>query len=153
MLIRGVVTLSSVVALLGVSTPLWAESEPEVTETRSGEELFYTHCGACHGAEGEGDGPLAETLNFAPPDLKRIAVRQGGTFSVDDVRRIVDGRDPLPGHGGPEMPIWGDAFKSREYKYSEAVVEEKIGLIVEYLATIQEPAMKPARKPAKKPAE
>jgi len=24
---------------------------------------------------------------------------------------IIDGRHPVPGHGGPDMPVWGDAFK------------------------------------------
>ena len=34
-----------------------------------GEGLFPSHCAACHGAEGRGDGPLAKTLPDPPADL------------------------------------------------------------------------------------
>ena len=37
----------------------------------SGEALYRTHCVACHGERGRGDGPLAASLSPPPADLSR----------------------------------------------------------------------------------
>jgi len=111
-------------------------------DTYAGNELFKTYCAACHGQSAKGDGPLAQSLRVRPPDLTLIGKRMGGTFPADKVRRIIDGRNPVKGHGGPDMPIWGDAFKSSRQGYSEEAVKARIDALVEYLAEIQE---KPAR--------
>jgi mono/diheme cytochrome c family protein len=112
----------------------------EATDPESGAELFFTHCGACHGESGEGDGPVAGELEFAPPDLTRIALRAGGEFPTEKVFRIIDGRDPIEGHGGPEMPIWGDAFRSADEGFDEKAAEERIRRIVAHIATLQKEA-------------
>jgi mono/diheme cytochrome c family protein len=105
----------------------------------SGAYAFRTHCASCHGTDGKGDGPLAENLRFHPPDLSLIAKRNGGGFPAEKILRIVDGRKPLPGHGGPDMPIWGDAFRNADTGYDDAKVKEKIRSIVDYLRTLQAP--------------
>lgn len=105
-----------------------------------GAYLFRTHCAVCHGAEAKGDGPLVERLNFLPPDLTQLARRAGGRYAADTVQRIIDGRKPVKGHGGPQMPVWGDAFKNSEYGYSEKQVKEKVRALVDYLETLQEKA-------------
>jgi mono/diheme cytochrome c family protein len=109
-------------------------------EAVSGAYSFRTYCASCHGTDGKGEGPLAESLRFHPPDLTLIAERMGGEFPTDKVIRIVDGRNPLKGHGGPDMPIWGDAFRNAETGYDDAAAQAKIRLIVDYLKTIQAPA-------------
>ena len=98
-----------------------------------------TYCATCHGTDGKGEGPLADSLRFHPPDLTLIAKRSGGEFPTEKIHRIVDGRKPLPGHGGPDMPIWGDAFRNAETGYDDAKVKEKIRSIVDYLHTLQAP--------------
>jgi mono/diheme cytochrome c family protein len=103
----------------------------------SGATLYRTHCATCHGPDAKGDGPLAEHLRFQPPDLTRLASRNGGKFPTDTVSRIIDGRSPVKGHGGPEMPIWGDAFKDSRERYDEKAVKERIARIVRYLASLQ----------------
>jgi mono/diheme cytochrome c family protein len=103
----------------------------------SGSYAFRTHCASCHGADGKGEGPLAENLRFHPPDLTLLAKRNGGDFPADKVHRIVDGRKPLRGHGGPDMPIWGDAFRNADTGYDDAKVKEKIRSVVDYLRTLQ----------------
>jgi mono/diheme cytochrome c family protein len=102
-----------------------------------GSAYFKTYCATCHGTDAKGGGPLANHLKFRPPDLTQLARRNGGTYAPDRVYRMIDGRDPLPGHGGPEMPIWGDAFRTRADGYSEETVRERISLIVRFLSTIQ----------------
>jgi mono/diheme cytochrome c family protein len=106
-------------------------------EAVSGAYAYRTYCASCHGSQGKGDGPLAESLRFTPPDLSLIAKRSGGEYPAETVHRIVDGRKPLPGHGGPDMPIWGDAFKNPETGFDDASVKEKIRAVVEYVRTLQ----------------
>lgn len=103
----------------------------------SGDALFKTYCGSCHGKSAKGDGPLADALRYRPADLTLIAKRNGGKFDTDKVYRIIDGREPVKGHGGTDMPVWGDAFKRSVEGYSEKAVKTRIQAIVEYLKTIQ----------------
>jgi mono/diheme cytochrome c family protein len=98
---------------------------------------FRTYCASCHGVEAKGDGPLAESLRFRPADLTLIARRNGGEFPAEMVYKIVDGRSPLKGHGGPDMPVWGDAFKNADTSFDEQKVKAKIQGIVDYLRSIQ----------------
>jgi len=108
----------------------------------SGAYTYRTYCASCHGVDGRGDGPLAENLRFEPPDLTLIARRNGGSYPAEKVHRIVDGRKPLPGHGGSDMPIWGDAFRNAETGFDDAKVKERVRLVVDYLRTLQAPAGK-----------
>jgi mono/diheme cytochrome c family protein len=115
---------------------------PEETDTGSadrvsGSLLFRSYCASCHGATAQGDGPLADQLRFRPPDLTLFAHRNGGTFDEEKVRRIVDGRKPVKGHGGPDMPAWYDSFKIAEEGYSEERVARRIQSLVKYLAAVQ----------------
>jgi mono/diheme cytochrome c family protein len=75
-----------------------------------GSQLFRTHCATCHGSTGRGNGPMADHLRRAPPDLTKYTARNGGVFPRERVYRIVDGRD-VPSHGDRDMPVWGDVFK------------------------------------------
>jgi mono/diheme cytochrome c family protein len=103
----------------------------------SGAYLFKIHCATCHGKDGKGDGPLAAELHFAPADLTLLARRNGGLYPAEQVFRIIDGRKALKGHGGPEMPIWGDAFKGSDEGYGEEKVKQKVDALVEFLKSIQ----------------
>jgi mono/diheme cytochrome c family protein len=103
----------------------------------SGSYAYRTYCASCHGADGKGDGPLAENLRFHPPDLTLLAKRNGGEYPAEKVHRIVDGRKPLPGHGGSDMPIWGDAFRNAETGYDDSKVKEKIRSVVDFLRALQ----------------
>jgi hypothetical protein len=91
----------------------------------------------CHGVDGKGDGVLTDRLRVSPPDLTLLARRNKGSYPKDIVYRIIDGRSPVKGHGGPDMPVWGDAFKEPGEQYSEGRVKEKIDGLVEYLGSIQ----------------
>jgi mono/diheme cytochrome c family protein len=103
----------------------------------SGAYAYRTCCATCHGLDGRGEGPLAESLRFLPPDLTLIAKHNGGEYPAEKVERIIDGRNPLPGHGGRDMPIWGDAFKNPDTGFDEASVREKIRSVVEHVRTLQ----------------
>jgi len=124
----------------GVSTAP-AVSSQETVETfvggTDGGALFKTYCAVCHGKTAKGDGPLADDLRFRPPNLTLLAKRNKGTFDADQVRRFVDGREPVKGHGGPDMPVWGDAFKRSREGFSEKAVKARIDAIVDHLESVQ----------------
>jgi mono/diheme cytochrome c family protein len=104
----------------------------------AGRALFREHCVACHGASGRGDGRLADLLTFRPADLTLLSRHDGGSFPFDQVVRIIDGRRPLKGHGGSEMPVWGDAFRTSQERYDERKAQERIRSVARYLETIQQ---------------
>lgn len=103
-----------------------------------GATTFETYCATCHGKTGVGDGPLASQLKFAPADLTQIARRNGGRFPFDQVAKSIDGREPVKGHGGAGMPVWGDAFLDSREGFSAAKVKDKIKELTQYLASLQE---------------
>jgi len=136
-----IVFLSVVGAMLvpGAASPRGQDpSSPPVHRSYSGSDLFRTYCAACHGKTARGDGPLAANMKKPPPDLTQFAARNGGVFPAALVAKIIDGRQPITGHGGPDMPVWGDAFKASRRDSSEESVQARIQAIVEFLEHIQE---------------
>ena len=129
--------LAAAMSLLGA--PARAEEPSDVSAAvRPGAATYKTHCASCHGQKARGDGPMADQLRFAPADLTRIARRNRGRFDSDKVYQVIDGRHPLKGHGGTDMPIWGDAFLESHEGYSADKVKEKISELVQYLSSIQQ---------------
>jgi mono/diheme cytochrome c family protein len=128
---------SLVILALAAAAGVVAASQGNPPAAVNGAYVFRTYCAACHGAEGRGDGPLAEQLRYRPADLTALARRNGGEFPTDLVVRIVDGRKPVKGHGGPDMPVWGDAFRNVDASFDEAAAQEKIRAVVDHLKTIQ----------------
>jgi mono/diheme cytochrome c family protein len=114
----------------------------------SGAELYARFCASCHGTGGEGDGPVANSLRVLVPDLTRLAIRQGGKFPGDAVRRIIDGRTVKPPHGPRYMPVWGYEFRAGDPRQgsSHRKAELIIDKLVEYLQSIQAGAT-PADRP------
>ena len=51
--------------------------------------------------------------------------------------KAIDGRKDVKGHGGSDMPQWGDAFKRSGEGYSEKAVKTRIDAIAAYLETLQ----------------
>lgn len=122
-----------VVAATVSATPAAAQS----AAAQTGDYLFRTYCAACHGTSAKGDGPLAESMRRKPADLTEIARRNKGVFPADEVFRIIDGRQPVRGHGGPDMPVWGDVFARSEGGSNPAIVEARVKALVAYLEGIQ----------------
>ena len=71
----------------------------------SGQRIFQDHCGACHGTEGTGNGPMAEVLKIPPADLTKISVRAGGTFPAARVVEIIRYGGNVAAHGTAVMPV------------------------------------------------
>jgi mono/diheme cytochrome c family protein len=103
----------------------------------NGSALYRTHCASCHGISARGDGPLGELLVRQPSNLTEIRRRHHGAFPRDLVARIIDGREHVAGHGGPEMPVWGDRFKYSGAGADDAAIKQRILALVQYLESIQ----------------
>jgi mono/diheme cytochrome c family protein len=87
-------------------TVLMMASPAAAQDVARGADLFAGHCAACHGAAAQGDGPMVEILEVAPPALDGLAASAGGTFPMERVVRAIDGRTLILSHGGP-MPLFG----------------------------------------------
>lgn len=119
--------------------PGWASAAyaQEYKQASTGGEVFKQYCASCHGTTARGDGPVASAMSRKPANLTEIAKRNGGTFPSELVFKTIDGRQPVRGHGGPDMPVWGDALsRSREAGDAERV-KAVIKSLVDYLESIQ----------------
>lgn len=133
-------TISAIGAFwtLAVSTSqAAATAQTPVVQSPAGSALYNTYCVACHGADAKGTGPLASSLKRRPADLTVLAKKEGGTFPADLVARVIDGRSPVRGHGGGDMPVWGEALLRSQDGGSEEAVKDRIQALVSYLAAIQ----------------
>ena len=110
----------------------------EVVES-SGAENYVRFCAACHGADGRGDGPVADALINGAPDLTLIAQRRNGEFPRDIVRNTIDGRFRIEAHGTVSMPVWGYEFYVTEGagNFSDDNVDAILDGIVDHLESIQ----------------
>jgi mono/diheme cytochrome c family protein len=86
------------------------EKETRLIASIEGRELYQTYCAVCHGKEAKGDGPMAGVLKASPPDLTRIAARNGWVFPLTRVQQIIAGELQVSAHGTREMPLWGPVF-------------------------------------------
>jgi len=110
-----------------------------------GESTYGVRCALCHGAEGKADTDIVGLLRQPPADLTKLSERAGGAFPFSDVYHIiVDGMEAV-GHGGSDMPIWGDYFiadalEDRGITTADAIhiTQGRILSLVYYLESIQE---------------
>jgi mono/diheme cytochrome c family protein len=99
------------VAWAAQAPPPRGGEERRLISSLEGQALYHEYCAVCHGEQGKGDGPMARALKSPPADLTRIAIRNGGTFPLKKVERIISGDSPVEaGHGTREMPVWGPIF-------------------------------------------
>lgn len=115
-------------------------------QTQIGEEEYQRSCAACHGAAAKGDGPVAEVLTQAPPDLTQISKRNDGNFPIHEIYHMIDGEGLMGPHGSKEMPVWGDRYRAEAIGQMagvphdlrpEVIVHGRILSLVYYLQSIQ----------------
>lgn len=129
---------SAVAGLTLAGLLLAGRADAQSTSATTGDYLFRTYCAVCHGTSARGDGPLADSMRRRPANLTQIARRNKGVFPTEEVLKMVDGRQPINGHGGPDMPVWGDVFARSVDGGDPAIVQARIKALVAYLEGIQE---------------
>ena len=112
-------------------------------EVETGRADFLAFCSSCHGLDGAGDGLAAGGLETPPPDLTRIAARNGGVFDFAAVMSQVDGytRDDA----GQVMPDFGDLLRGDRVlvDLGDGILTptpQRLVALAEYLQSIQAPA-------------
>ena len=131
--------LALVVAVALASAPTVNAQEPASPSSLviAGANNFAQYCVACHGKDAKGTGPLAKNLNPKPADLTALTTRNKGAYPRDMVFQVIDGRQKVKGHGGGDMPQWGDTFLASSGAGSADAVKRRIDSLVDYLATLQ----------------
>jgi mono/diheme cytochrome c family protein len=123
--------------ILASTVGLLLHAGPSFAAATTGEDLYFNHCAACHGADGEGTGPVAASMRVAIPNLRSLAQRSGGEFPADAVAAYIDGREAEAAHGDRQMPVWGDVFRGPEQGTSQRAVRRRIAALVEFVRTLQ----------------
>jgi mono/diheme cytochrome c family protein len=114
-----------------------AATMPASAAEDTGARLYFNHCAACHGEDGEGTGPVAASMRVTMPNLRTLAQRNGGVFPGDNVTAYIDGRNSKAAHGDRLMPIWGDVFRGPEQGTAKRVVRRRIDALVNFIWTLQ----------------
>ena len=133
----GTLLTLAVVAALAVPTAAAAQ-------TTAGEIEYQQACAACHGAAGQGDGPVADYMSVPVPDLTKISERRNGAFPYQELMQMIDGRNAerQPGPHGTSMPVWGDRFMldsgSAYPVENEINTLGRISSLVDYLYSLQQ---------------
>jgi mono/diheme cytochrome c family protein len=115
----------------------FALGAPALAADDLGARLYFNHCAACHGDNGEGTGPVAASMRVTVPNLRTLAARNGGMFPADAVRAYVDGRNIPAAHGDRLMPIWGDVFRGADQDADDRTVRRRIAAIVDFISLLQ----------------
>lgn len=141
MISRGRMSFTLLAGILGVGLTggFTYAQDPSI-----GQEEFRSHCAACHGIGGLGDGPIGPLLKVQAPNLAMITQRNGGKFPFQRVYEIIDGRNILTAHGSRDMPLWGDRY-SKDAKpitpdqmdISQQLAQQRILSLVYYIGTLQ----------------
>jgi mono/diheme cytochrome c family protein len=110
-------------------------------QVTTGKLQFRKYCAPCHGMDGTGDGPVADTLKKKPANLTLLTKNNGGKFPYDHVYNMISGKEVVASHGTREMPIWGVVFQRSnmpgEPGRTDAQVKQKIDTIIDYIETLQ----------------
>jgi mono/diheme cytochrome c family protein len=124
-------------ALLGAGCEL-----PDEKTSADGATLFARHCASCHGANGDGSGPLAAELHKPPANLRTLAQRNGGKYDEGAVMASIDGRRAVASHGPRDMPVWGAVFESELEERGERAPHYttllRARLLADYVRTLQD---------------
>ena len=90
--------------LASLTVPAAAADAPSA---KRGEPVFKTHCAACHGVAGKGDGPAGKLLGTRPANLTQ-------SKAPDDYLKmlIAEGGDAMGRSAA--MPAWGGTLSVPE---------------------------------------
>ena len=105
----------------------------------SGLDLYVNYCAACHGANGEGDGPVGNVMQVQVPNLRLLSERNNGIFPKESITEYIDGRTVVSSHGDRSMPVWGDVFRwaDEDDPEAEQLVQQRIAAVVGFIDEMQ----------------
>jgi mono/diheme cytochrome c family protein len=90
-----------------VNNPFGDGRPPEAAFLNQGRQLYVTHCAACHGMQGRGDGPRSVALTPRPTDLTTHMV--AGKHTDEQTYLTISN-----GRSNTAMPAWGGTLSELE---------------------------------------
>ena len=113
-----------IIAGLGLILPSLAIADEPAAQTPQGQQIYEERCAACHGINGDGQGPGAERLFVKPRDFTRdefkIKSTDGDEFpSREDLIKVI-----AEGMPGSSMPGWENVLTRAE-----------MGAVTDYIQT------------------
>jgi mono/diheme cytochrome c family protein len=90
-----------------VTNPFSDGQLPDATLLNQGRQLYVTHCAACHGMNGRGDGPRSIAISPRPTDLTTHMV--AGKHTDEQTYLTISNGRP-----GTAMPAWGGTLSEQE---------------------------------------
>ena len=111
--------LAALTFSIGIGFVAHAQQTPKTrlqVNVAAGKELFRQYCSVCHGLDAKGNGSLYDansadkSVRVPPADLTLLSQRNAGKFPGARVRDAIYSKGPIPAHGTPDMPAWGDVF-------------------------------------------
>lgn len=105
---------------------------------KAGEARFTQYCAVCHGKDAKGTGPFAELMKKPPADLTVLSKNAGGTFPFERVLKTISGTELPVAHGGRDMPIWGQEWKTGAGAGAETGARGQVLEVMMYLRSIQQ---------------
>ncbi|MEZ4217169.1 MAG: cytochrome c [Myxococcota bacterium] len=102
-------------------TPPPASTEPiaERGDARVGAPIYATYCATCHGAKGDGDGPLSQGLQPQPAKHSDGAYMNG--LSDEYLAKVIREGGPAVGKS-PLMAAWGNVLTDQDIAHVVAFV-------------------------------
>jgi mono/diheme cytochrome c family protein len=79
----------------------------DAAKVEKGQQVFNIYCLNCHGALGDGQGPVGKTLNPPPRDFTKGDFKYGGTDK--DLFDVISNGAASKG-GSPLMAPWGSVI-------------------------------------------
>lgn len=125
--------IAAVCTLILISSSTIAAAD----DIAQGRAIYLHYCATCHGANGEGNGPVARALKTPPTNLRLLSDLYGKPLQEDKVARVIDGRAEIEAHGPRDMPVWGERFANEGHGRGGREVKARIRKLVAYLQSIQ----------------
>ena len=122
--------------LAPAQTPIVKKVPARYTSPASGPEMYHAYCASCHGTDGLGNGPVAQHLKLAVPNLTLLAREHQGTFPTAQVEQVIRGEVGVKSHGVKDMPVWGPFFLSLDHS-QEPVVRIRVANLIRHLEQLQ----------------
>ena len=139
-------TLARVFAIgvIAINAATLADAQQGSQLVDAGKYEYDTHCAACHGVSGKGDGPYVQQLRsgIVVPNLTELSKGNNGVFPFARIVKTIDGRAPVKAHGPTDMPIWGQVYKIEGQNLNpnhdpEGFARVKILFLTEYIYRLQ----------------
>jgi len=107
------------------------------TAANDGQQMFASYCAPCHGTDGKGLGPAANSMKPRPSDLTLLSRKNHGKYPDTHVVSVLQFGTEVSAHGSATMPVWGPILGNMNRSNLQDK-QLRISNLARYLERIQE---------------